>query len=293
MGWSGDPATTRVASTLSRELGCSGMTLFSLTPILAAPGREFYRILFLIVVAGLTVAKKIIETHKQAERNKKAANSQASKTTPARTPAARTPAVNTPADRNPEAPPRRDNQFRNEIEVFLEEVGRRRSSSEPPQRAEVGRGAAAASLPTARPMTRPQPAKPVPRPAGPANPTKAEPPKAVPQVGPPRPGAEIASRKAPVSEDLGAQIRAHLGQYLESSRMSQQARTELGKAVELAVREHMGTTETRGAAGLDQVDARPQSGQPIAALLRNPAGVRTAILVNEILERPKCLRRKA
>jgi hypothetical protein len=278
------------------------MNLFSLTPILAAPPPEFYRLLFVVLAIGAAVVKKIAEAREQAKRGKTGANSPAVRNPPVRNPPVRTATVKTPDGKTPDgktpdgktqgAPSRRDNQFRNEIEVFLEEVGRRGSPSDPPQRREAGRGGSAAAMPMARPTMPPQPARPVPRPTGPANPTKAEPPKVVPQVGPPRPGAEIASRKAPVSDDLGAQIRAHLSQYLESSRLSQRARTDLGKAVELAVREHLGTMDTGGAAGLDPLDARTQSGQPIVALLRDPAGVRTAILVNEILERPKCLRRK-
>jgi len=263
------------------------MTVFSLTPLLAAQFELYKLILFALLMLGGTIVKKISEARERAERSKRAANPPVIRNPPVKAPTVRPQAGNTQA-----APPGRDNRFRNEIEVFLEEVGQRRSSSAPPQRGAAVRGAVAAGLPAARPLMRPQPVQPAPRPAGSASPTKAEPPKAAPQAGPPRPGAEIASRKAPVSDDLGAQIRAHLGQYLESSRLSQQARTDLGKAVELAVREHLGTTVTRGAVGPDQVGTSAPSGQPIAALLRNPAGVRTAIMVNEILERPKCLRRK-
>jgi len=260
------------------------MTVISLTPLLAAQFEVYKLILFALLMLGGTIVKKISEARERAERSKTAANAPVVRNPPVKTTAVRPQAGKTQA-----APPR-DNQFRNEIEVFLEEVGRRRSPTDP-QRGGAGRGADAAGPPTTRPMMRPQPANPAPRPTGSANPTKPEPPKAEPQAGPPRPGAEIASRKAPVSDDLGAQIRAHLGQYLESSRLSQQVRTDLGKAVERAVRDHLGATVTGSVAAPDQVDATAQS-VPLLALLRNPAGVRTAILVNEILERPKCLRRK-
>lgn len=101
----------------------------------------------------------------------------------------------------------------------------------------------------------------------------------------------MASRKAPVSDDLGVQIRSHLAQYLESSRLSQQARADLGKAVEKAVREHLGSTVTANAAGRDRIGPVP-SGSSIGDVLRNPANVQTAILVNEILGPPKGLRRR-
>jgi len=71
--------------------------------------------------------------------------------------------------------------------------------------------------------------------------------------------------------------------------MSQRVKADLGSAVERAVREHLGKTETRGT---EEKEAPALAGVPIMTLLRNPEGVRTAILVNEILERPKCLRRK-
>jgi hypothetical protein len=99
----------------------------------------------------------------------------------------------------------------------------------------------------------------------------------------------MALRKAPGSEDLGTQVRTHLNQYLDSSRMSQRVQADLGSGVERAVHQHLGKTETRG---LEENEAPAVAGVPILSLLRNPAGVRTAILVNEILERPKCLRRK-
>jgi hypothetical protein len=258
------------------------MTVFALTPLLAAQFELYKLILFALLMLGGTIVKKISEARERAERSK----------TGAKPPAVRNPPVKTPPATTQAAPPGRDNRFRNEIEVFLEEVGRRRPASDPSQRGAAVRGAVATAPSAARPMVRPQPAMPAPRPSASTNPTKPEPPKADLPAGPPRPGSEMASRKAPVSDDLGAQIRAHLGQYLESSRLSQRAQTDLGNAVELAVREHLGNTVTRGAGGPDQADTTVQSGQPIAALLRNPAGVRTAIMVNEILERPKCLRRK-
>jgi hypothetical protein len=260
------------------------MNVLWLTPLLAAQFEVYKLILFALLMLGGTIVKKISEARERAERSKTAANAPV-----VRNPPVKPPAASPQADKTQAARPR-DNQFRNEIEVFLEEVGRRRSPNDP-QRGATGRGTASAGPPTTRPTMRPQPAKPAPRPSASANPAKAEPPKAAPQAGPPRPGAEIASRKAPVSDDLGAQIRAHLSQYLESSRLSERAQTDLGNAVELAVREHLGATVTRGATGADPVVATAQS-VPLLALLRNPAGLRTAILVNEILERPKCLRRK-
>jgi hypothetical protein len=275
------------------------MTGFAVQPILAANFELYKFIIIALMMLGGAVVKKITDAREQAERAK---------------------AAKPPAGRPPAAPPRRDNPQRNEIEQFLEEVGRRRPPSNSPPAGETVRGAAPASAPMARPVARqqttPSMAAPMQRtgapearmrpdsarlPAAPlsqktsfqSRPSQTLPSESPQVQSPPRPGAEMAVRKAPVSGDLGADIRTHLSQYLDSSRMSQRAKADLGSAVERAVREHMGKTETRGLEDQNAVVAPPaQSGMSIVTLLRNPAGVKTAILINEVLQRPKCLRRK-
>jgi hypothetical protein len=269
--------------------------------LIAAGNFELYKLIILaVVMLGGAVVKKITEAREQAER---------ARTT--KPPAARPPAVPprretevrkadavwTAGSAEPATAARRDNPFRNEIEAFLEEVGRRRSPSGGPQRDPAERSAAPIGVPVARPVARPQPSPAgAQRTVGSAVRAKPEPAKAPPQAAPQtplaRPGAEIAQRKAPVSDDLGAQVRAQLNQYLESSRLSQRARADLGSAIERAVRAHLGTTATDGPELQDSLVSVAPPGMPITTLLRNPNGVRTAILVNEILERPKCLRRK-
>src|ERR1700685_4556896 len=144
------------------------MNSFTLPPILSAANVELYRILFIALLAiGGTVIKKISEARERAERNKSAANSAArnamtrnestrnesTRNESARNESARNDAPRNEAPRTVAPPPRppvaktpetrRDNQFRNEIEVFLEEVGRRRSPSEGgSSRTEPRRGAA-------------------------------------------------------------------------------------------------------------------------------------------------------
>ena len=284
------------------------MTSFALTPIPAAVPMEIYRLLILaLVMLGVSVFKKIAEAREQAERARaaKAAKALAGKppeASPRRENEFRPPeAVWTAGPAEPAPAPRRDNPFRNEIEAFLEDVGRRRSpSGGPPQRGEAERGAVSTGPPPARPVVRQQPPKsmsvPLQRTAGSSVRTKSEPPKAVAQAAPqtaaPRPGAEMALRKAPVSDDLGAQIRAHLSHYLDSSQLSQRAKADLGSAVDRAVREHLGNATAGGPQGQESLNAAAEAGAPFLALLRNPSGVRNAILINEILGRPKGLRRK-
>ena len=86
------------------------------------------------------------------------------------------------------------------------------------------------------------------------------------------------------------QVQAHLSEYLDSSRMSQRVQADLGSSVERGVREHLGKTETRGTE--EKETPVGPADAPLQALLRDPAGVRSAIILNEILARPKCLRRK-
>ncbi len=281
------------------------MTRFDATPVLAALTFEFWKfVIILLMVLGSTILKKISDAREKAERAK------AGKSTGNPPPAAavrretgsRGPdGVWATGSAEPVAAARRDNPHRNEIEQFLEEVGRRRPASAPPARGEgVGGAAAPAATQMARQVARPQPPQPVPastqRTMGSSARMRPETPKAAPLAAPQslplRPGVELAQRKAPVSDDLGAQVRAHLTQYLDSSRMSQRAKADLGTAVERAVREHLGKTETRGTDEQDALTVAAQSGTSIISLLRNPAGVRTAVLVNEILQRPKCLRRE-
>jgi hypothetical protein len=134
---------------------------------------------------------------------------------------------------------------------------------------------------------------PIQRMPGQANRARPEMPKPMappPQTLPSRPGAEIAARKGPGSEDLGTQVQAHLNEYLDSSRMSQRVKADLGSSVERGVREHLGKTETRGTE--EKETPVGPADAPLQALLRDPAGVRSAIILNEILARPKCLRRK-
>lgn len=240
----------------------------------------FLKILFfaLILIIG-SVLKKVAESREQAERMK----------------SAKKPPANPPASL-----PKRDNQFRNEIEAFLEEVGRKRTGREQPQGPVAERRNPPVEPPRARPVSRPEPMKSFPpvvpmetsvrtKPAPPK--AAASPPPAAP--APQRPGAEIASRKAPVSDDLGAQIRAHLAQYVDSSRMSQKAQADLGNAVERAVRQHLGQTVTSGTGEKNERPAPVSTSSPIAALLRDSNSVRKAMVINEILGRPKGLHRKA
>jgi hypothetical protein len=246
------------------------MLSFSIAPILAA-GSMIQVVVIFAAVLIVSLLRKIAE-----ERNKAAR----SKSTKPQGPSA-----------SPSAPPKRDNQFRNEIEAFLDEVGRRRSPSDP-QRPAAQRGPTPPETLKVRPIPKAEPAK------G-ATKSQADSRGKVPggksgaPVGPPqKPGAEIASRKSPVSADLGGHVRTHLKQYLDPNRLSQQVQADVGNAVEKRVRERLGETMTHGTNDGDQV-VLTIADHPVVALVRNSTGMRTAIMVNEILGPPKGLRRKS
>jgi hypothetical protein len=97
---------------------------------------------------------------------------------------------------------------------------------------------------------------------------------------PQRPGERAAASHLQTSA-LGQGVRSHVHEHMEPNR--------IGAAVEhdidSAVRTDLGPT-----AASDAV-TRAGNIHPLAKALRDPQGVRQAILLNEILSRPKSLRR--
>jgi hypothetical protein len=256
------------------------MTPLSVPPILAVINIALLKVLVIVVIVIVTtIVRKLNEAREVAERKK--AQSARPQTPP---------------------PPRRENQFRNEIEAFLDEVGKRRANFDASQRAGAERNADAVTPLRARPLPRPEPPKPSQPPLATraaelpsrakSDMPKSAPPLVAPLAGPARPGAELAARKAPVSANMGGQVRAHLAQYLDPGRMSQTVRSDLGNAVERSLVQHLGETVTRGADDPKQAASTQSATPPLAVLLRDPAGARTAIVMNEILGPPKGLRRK-
>jgi hypothetical protein len=250
------------------------MSGFDFAAVLAAQNGNWIVSRFLIFVAVtllLTILRKVAESREKAIRANTATKSPL-----------------------PAAPPKKENPFRNEIEAFLEEVGKRRSAGERPGRPPGDRGDLV--LPKTVPALKAEPArKPVTlRPVAATGSGKPEPVKTVvlPAGPPARPGEEIAARKAPGSEDLGKQIRSHLAQYLDASRMAVQTQSDLGNGVDRTVRQHLGEAVAAGLSGNTRSESSPIAGNVIAPLLRNPQSVRTAIVINEILGPPRGLRRR-
>jgi hypothetical protein len=172
-----------------------------------------------------------------------------------------------PVANRPRPPARpRDERLQEEISIFIEDAGRQRSrqGSRP--------GAAARQTPASR------------------NPP-AKRPAAVPPKKParrPRPGEELATRHAPVTETLGTAVKQHLSQSM-SERVSQEVQQRLAPRVEEKVAEDLGPPVTTGAAraasspGPALPPVRPER---FADLLRNRSGMQQAIVMNLILSPP-------
>jgi hypothetical protein len=187
-----------------------------------------------------------------------------------------------PAPRRPQAAPRpRNDRIQQEIDQFLKEAAQRRA---PPGRGDVldADDIEIVSAPARRPppMRR---APPAPRPQ--------RQPQAAP-AAPRRPGEELAGRHLTASSGLGPQPAASSRQRMDE-RLAAQASQHLPHAVDHAVSQHLGVfaADTSSAAG---GGSRSTGRIPAAALLqalRSPGGVQQAVMMQEILQRPRALRR--
>lgn len=95
-----------------------------------------------------------------------------------------------------------------------------------------------------------------------------------------RPGERAAASHLQTSA-LGQGVRSHLRDHMEPNRVGASVQQD----IDAAVRKDLGSDATSDAVN------RAGSIHPFAKALRDPQGVRQAILLNEILSRPKSLRR--
>ncbi|MGE3313820.1 MAG: hypothetical protein AB7O26_01805 [Planctomycetaceae bacterium] len=178
-----------------------------------------------------------------------------------------------PQQRRPQQPMRGD-KISNEIEVFLQEVTGRK----PPQR------------PAERPVPRPAspPEQPAPRRVVAPRPAATAPPAPERKVLQPvaaSPATLLGDRPAPGSQDLGSSVRTHLNEYMDPTRLEKQVAADMRDTVAAAVQAHLGQFAGASLTGHRSEKKHVQQTHPIVALLRNPDGVRQAILIKEVLER--------
>lgn len=113
---------------------------------------------------------------------------------------------------------------------------------------------------------------------GKAKPQQQRPAKA--ETASQRPGERAAASHLQTSA-LGQGVRSHLHEHMEPNRIGAAVQQD----IDSAVRKDLGPN-----AASDAV-TRAGNIHPLAKALRDPQGVRQAILLNEILSRPKSLRR--
>ena len=184
----------------------------------------------------------------------------------------------------PAAP--RDEKISNEIEVFLQQVTGRNKPAEPREqpppkpvavreRPPLRKRSVPTGVPVAEPPRSAQSKSPAPL---------GEAPGAKPAAALGRPGAELAERKGPGSLDLGTGVREHLSTFMDPNRLERRVQQDMKPEVEAAVQAHLGQFGAETPRLSEQLSqAKPH---PIVQLLRDPQGVRQAILIKEILERP-------
>ena len=190
--------------------------------------------------------------------------------------------------RRPAGPPR-DRRVQNEIDVFLKEIGGGRKIEIAqdddifieivPEEERIGtqrQRRLGRTFPQQRSL-QPQPV--------------TEMPEAQPPVHQ-RPGSGIAERKGPGSTNLGSDVRQHVSEHMRDGMVAEHVQQHLAHNVNQSVTQHLGTSR-RDSKTQQRVDPLPPSPLAIAKLLHNPSGMRQAILLSEILSRPKGLRRSS
>jgi hypothetical protein len=104
-----------------------------------------------------------------------------------------------------------------------------------------------------------------------------------------RPGGRISERKGPGSTTLGAGVRQHLADHMQEGRVVQQAQSHLAHGVAEKVQQDLGTFSATVA---PTSPARAKfSATDVAKLMRDPAGIKQAFVLNLILNRPSFGRR--
>ncbi len=163
-------------------------------------------------------------------------------------------------------------RMRTEIETFLEEISSAANPNRPPAKTNA----------PPRPAERPRPAG---AKAG-KKPGKPQP-GAKPQKGP-KPIASLAEKHLS-SSNLGEGVRSHVSDYMQPERIAAEVQQDLAGLIPAQVQAEIGRGKSVSGVATSTASAPIH---PLITLLRNPQGVRQAIVLQEILQRPKALRRR-
>ncbi|HUQ70415.1 MAG TPA: hypothetical protein VM165_12870 [Planctomycetaceae bacterium] len=162
--------------------------------------------------------------------------------------------------RPPRPQPKRD--LRSELEVFLEE------------------------LQTGKPQ--PQPKPPAERPPQPvAKKQQRQPTK--PKKSPPKPAPKTLVSQAAKPASIGGGVREHVATYMTPDRVASHAQSHIGQhRIDDAVAKDLAGGTVAAVAMIETPRATPH---PLLKVLMSPDGVKQAILLQEILQRPRAFRR--
>lgn len=186
-----------------------------------------------------------------------------------------------PRPANADRPQQPKQQLQNEIDVFLREVG---AKNKPQQAGAERRLPAAPRQPPEPPRRARQPLQ------RSDSQTAVKPAQSPPQREQRKRSFE--ERKSPVSTELGKEVRTHVSQYMQAERLPTHAASGLGQEVVASVADHLGKFTAITPAPMSDAPPPPvTAANTIASMLRNPNSVRQAILINEVLARPKALRK--
>ncbi len=185
---------------------------------------------------------------------------------------------------------RREERVNDEIDNFLQQAKRNQEPNKPPE--------------VARPQVANRPKPPGNR--GPAPQRQAaKPPQPAP--APVQESRRIRDENParPAGSNLGASLNQHVREHM-AERIVKEAQRDVGQDIKDSVQKHMGSV-SRPAYGstnptrvtteeLFAANAAPAVGtccvraEKLKMLLRNPESIRQAIIIQEVMNRPKCLR---
>lgn len=184
-----------------------------------------------------------------------------------------------PPRQRPRAPARpRDERLQDEIDIFLSEISPNRPK--PEQQRPAANRPAAGNRPGADTDAgggrRRKPAKP--------------PATSVAQAQEKRrpPGSNVAGRGSPGKGNLGNAIRQQVAEQLPEHKIDREVAEDLKTQVDASVAQHLGAFSGGVAPpspGTDRATERAHAAR-IAKLVRQPATIRDAIMINAILTRP-------
>ena len=199
-----------------------------------------------------------------------------------------------PPRKNPGGRPK-DQRVRQEIEEFLDQQSGGRKPppielgpndielvEEPPRR----RPPSPVVKPTRNPKSAPKPAVPASRVAAPPKPP-------APRASA-KPTQVTKRHESPVgSTDMGGGLREHVKNAM-AERVAVQAQRDLphlASTMGQKVREDLGAPDTKTFSVSGKTDAVRSGASPLVLMLQNPKTARQAVLMSEIMARPKALRK--